>query len=109
MKLLLDENLPIKLKKIFKRNHLVLTVRDLGWSGKKNGELLQLMSSSGFDALMTIDKNIRYQQDLDQFEIKVVILNAEDNKLSTLGPFVKKFELLAANPITEKIVIIDVS
>jgi predicted nuclease of predicted toxin-antitoxin system len=40
MKLLLDENLPKHLKTDFPE-HNVYTVRDMGWSGKKNGELLQ--------------------------------------------------------------------
>jgi hypothetical protein len=42
MKILIDENLPAKLKYDFGENHKALAVGDMGWLGKKNGELLGL-------------------------------------------------------------------
>lgn len=42
MKLLLDENLPRKLKKDF-AEYEVFTVAEMGWSGKENGVLLALL------------------------------------------------------------------
>lgn len=50
MRLLLDENLPKRLKSDFP-DHEIFTVRDKEWSGIKNGELLQLMVADKFDAL----------------------------------------------------------
>ena len=47
MKLLLDENLPKRLKQDFTQ-HEVFTVRDKGWNGIKNGDLLNLMMKEGF-------------------------------------------------------------
>jgi hypothetical protein len=61
MKLLLDENLPKKLKADF-TGHQIFTLRDKGWLGIKNGQLLQLMLADSFDALLTFDKNLQYQQ-----------------------------------------------
>jgi predicted nuclease of predicted toxin-antitoxin system len=58
MKLLLDENLPKRLKEDFPE-HEVYTVRDKNWNGVKNGELLKLMLDNGFQALLTFDKNLR--------------------------------------------------
>ena len=49
MKLLLDENLPIKLKLYFSENYQVFTSKEMQWVGKKNGELLQLMAENGID------------------------------------------------------------
>lgn len=60
MKILLDENLPRKLKSDFGANFEIKTVRDMGWLGKKNGELLDLISINEFDFFITIDKNLRY-------------------------------------------------
>lgn len=60
MKLLLDENLPKKLKKDLSI-HEVYTVHDMGWNSKKNGELLKLMLNKGFDVLLTFDKNLQFQ------------------------------------------------
>ncbi len=49
MKILLDENLPKLLKADFGPAYEVNTVRDMGWLGKKNGELLGLIVFHGFD------------------------------------------------------------
>jgi len=63
MKLLLDECLPRKLK-----NHLpgheCQTVPEAGWAGKKNGELLSLAQQSGFQAFLTLDRGLEYEQNL---------------------------------------------
>jgi predicted nuclease of predicted toxin-antitoxin system len=88
MKLLLDENLPKRLKHDFP-GHLLFTVFEMGWTGRKNGELLALMISEGFDALLTFDKNLKYQQNFRKYQLPVLVLNAEDNSylvLSTLVP-----------------------
>jgi len=47
IRLLLDENLPIKLKDYFSDRHkgFMLMLKDFKWVGKKNGELFQLMNS----------------------------------------------------------------
>ena len=55
MRLLLDENLPKKLKGEFV-GHRIFTIREKGWAGKSNGKLLQLMIEDKFDALITFDK-----------------------------------------------------
>jgi hypothetical protein len=44
----------------------VRTVVEMGWSGKKNCELLQLMKQQNFTILLTTDQNLRYQQNLAQ-------------------------------------------
>lgn len=87
MKLLLDENLPKRLKSDFPE-HQVFTVRDMGWSGKKNGELVQLMLKEGFDALLTFDKNLQYQQNFNKYQLPVIILFAQDNTYQTLTTIV---------------------
>ena len=57
MKILLDENLPRQLKGDFGSDYDVKTVRDMGWLGKKNGELLGLIVFNGFDFFVTIEKS----------------------------------------------------
>ncbi len=61
MRLLLDENLPKQLKQDF-LEHEIYTVRDKQWNGIKNGELLKLLVSNSFNALLTYDKNLQHQQ-----------------------------------------------
>jgi len=58
----------------------------MGWSGKTNGELLRLMSQAGFTILLTTDQNLRYQQNLQQTGVAVVVLVAPSSKLSDLLP-----------------------
>jgi len=67
MKILLDECVTHKLKP-YLDPHEVSTVRDQGWPGLKNGELLSLAHSK-FDVFLTIDQNLRYQQNLLRFPI----------------------------------------
>ena len=80
MKLLLDENVPRQLKMHINRvgslPHEVYTVREKGWNGKTNGELLQLMLSDGFEGLITADKNLQHQQNFDKYPIPVIVLSA---------------------------------
>ncbi len=80
MKLLLDENIPRKLKRDL-NEHEVYHVIDKGWQGKKNGQLLALMLKDGFDTLITIDKNLKYQQNFKKYPIPVLVLAASDNYL----------------------------
>ena len=83
MKLLLDENLPKRLKRDFPE-HDVFTVRDKGWNGIKNGELLKLMEADGFQALLTFDKNLQHQQNFEKYTLTVFVLNASINTYEVL-------------------------
>lgn len=87
MKRLIDENLPKRLKNDF-AEYEIKTVRDMGWNGKKNGELLTLMLAEGFDVLFTFDKNLQHQQNFVKYPVAVFVLNAMDNAYQTLKPLV---------------------
>lgn len=56
----------------------------MGWSGKKNGELLTLMAGQNFDALLTVDQSIRHQQNILAAGVGVVVLCAVSNRLADL-------------------------
>jgi predicted nuclease of predicted toxin-antitoxin system len=90
MRILLDENLPKQLMADFGEEHEVKTVRDMGWLGKKNGELLGLIVLYGFDYFVTIDKNLRHQQNLDRIDLKIFLLLAVNNRRETLQMLVGK-------------------
>jgi len=98
MKLLLDENLPKKLKNDF-IEHSVFTVSDMVWNGKKNGELLQAMIDNGFDVLLSFDKNLQHQQNFNKYPVAVFLLNAEDNTYITLRNLVKAIKDLLCLPL----------
>lgn len=82
MRILLDECLPKKLKKDF-LNHEVKTVPEMGWAGKKNGELLPL-AENHFDIFITADQNIQYQQNLKTRSITIFVLKSPNSRYETL-------------------------
>lgn len=90
MRLLLDESVPRRLRRALP-NHEVKTVVEMGWSGIKNGDLLAL-AASGFDAFITVDKNLPYQQNLSNLALAVVVLDAHSNELPALLPLVPLLE-----------------
>lgn len=93
MRLLLDENLPKRLKLDFPE-HEIYTVRDKEWNGIKNGELLQLMIKNNFDALLTFDKNLQHQQNFSKYTIAVFVLVTKINsyeELTKLTPKIKEY------------------
>jgi len=62
---------------------LVRTAQKEGWSGVKNGELLR-SASEFFDVLVTIDQRMRYQQNMPQFDIGVVVIEVPDTRIRFL-------------------------
>ena len=91
MKLLLDENLPKRLKQDFPEFE-IFTVRDEGWNGLTNGELFKVMLENGFDALITFDKNLLHQQNFVKYPLKVIVLTAISNRYSHLRPLVDQIK-----------------
>jgi hypothetical protein len=80
IRLLLDENINVHLAGRFGKHH-VETIRAMGWSGRKNGELLGLMIAFGFDAFITLDKGIAHQHKLDSIGLAVIILRSRSSRL----------------------------
>ena len=64
----------------------------MGWLGKKNGELLGLTVFNGFDFFVTIDQNLRNQQNLDRIDLKIFLLIAINNRRETLQVLVEKIK-----------------
>src|SRR5665213_1863357 len=88
MKLLLDENLPVKLKFRFVENGIdTFTTKDMQWLGKENGDLLKEMLLNGFTSFITIDNNLSFQNNFSNYPVSVVILLANDNTYETIMEF----------------------
>ena len=87
MKVLVDECAPRALKTFLtKHGHESLTVQEAGWAGKQNGELLKL-AEADFDALVTVDTNLRYQQNMEGRNIAIVILQSSSNRLEHIRQY----------------------
>jgi predicted nuclease of predicted toxin-antitoxin system len=100
MRLLLDESVPAKLRRLLP-GHEVHTVVEMSWSGLKNGKLLAIAASQ-FEAFVTVDKNLPYQQNLATLPLAVVVLDGLSNELHALVPLIPHLEkaLASLNPRT---------
>ena len=85
MKLLLDENLPHQMR-LELPGHDVYTAAYMGWGGVENGELLQRAAAGGFDALVTNDRGLEYQQNPATLPVAVVVVLAPANTIEALRP-----------------------
>ena len=109
MKILIDENIDVNFKKdLFEFE--TKTVRDNNWVGIKNGELLKLAVNNGYDVFVTLDSNIRHQQNLSKLEITIFVLKSMDSRLSNLKLFIPQIKNLLKSKIeSEKPGIIEIS
>jgi hypothetical protein len=62
--------------------------------GTKNGDLLSLMLENNFTTFITIDNNIAFQQNFNNYPIQVLVLVAHDNTYDTIMQF---FEVIVKN------------
>ena len=86
MRILLDECLPARLSRDL-AGHEARSVADMGWRGRRNGELLRLAEQE-FDVFLTVDRNLSFQQDVGRFTVAVVVLKARSNQLRDLRPLI---------------------
>lgn len=84
MKILLDECIDRRLAREF-IDYEVKTVPQMGWAGVKDGQLL-LLAEAEFDVFITVDRNLSFQQNLSQFDVAVIVLQALSNRLADLKP-----------------------
>lgn len=88
MRILLDENLPRDLVAELAGHHIT-TVQAVGWSGTSNGELLR-RARGRFDVLMTMDRRLPHQHDLQAMRISVLVVRAPSNRMAHLKPLVSR-------------------
>lgn len=82
MKIFVDECIDWRLAREIV-GHEVSTAREMGWTTLKNGELLT-RTSKQFDVFLTVDRNLSFQQNLPTFDIAVVVLRCNSNRLLDL-------------------------
>jgi hypothetical protein len=75
MRVFLDNNVPAGVARLLSL-HRVSTPPELGWTKVQNGDLLIIVESAGFDAMVTADQNIKHQQDLRKHAIALVVLGS---------------------------------
>jgi hypothetical protein len=94
-RVLFDENMPRKLRRDLSEFY-IRTAQEQGWSAYKNGELLKQLPGT-FDVLVTIDQNIRHQQNLSKFKVGIVAIEVPDTRLVFLRQLIPQIrEAIAA-------------
>ena len=72
MRVLFDQGTPDPLRRALTA-HVVSTAYEMGWSALSNGDLLDAAESQ-FDAFVTTDQNLRYQQNLSRRRLAILVL-----------------------------------
>ncbi len=101
MRVLLDENLPRKLKYNLGAGVTASTVQEQGWAGTSNGEPLRIAQNE-FEVFLTTDRGIPHQQNLSKFKIAIVLLKAPGNRFTDISPLLPSLRsvLLTIKPGT---------
>jgi predicted nuclease of predicted toxin-antitoxin system len=100
VKILLDHCVPATFAKKLE-SYYVRTAREMGWDNLENGKLLQ-QASVEFDVFITVDSNIRYQQNTE-LPITIIALRVFDNRLKALIPLLPSIEEVFLNIIPKKL------
>jgi hypothetical protein len=86
--------------------HEVKTVADMKWRGVKNGKLLALAATE-FDAFLTVDKNLQFQQNLDSIPIPVLVIHSRFLRWQDLQPFVPAVLERLNAPLEKKLYVME--
>lgn len=87
-KILLDEHLDVRLKLLFDPQLEVFTIKDKKWQGTLNGELLKLLIKDKIQIFITNDKNLRYQQKLNELNLIIIEVNTRGNQYHLTAPVI---------------------
>jgi hypothetical protein len=90
MRVLLDECLDWRLGRLLE-DHQCASVSAMGWSGLKNGYLLQ-QAEHAFDVFLTSDSNLMFQKNFAKFDLAVIVLEAASTRLKDTAPLMPLVE-----------------
>lgn len=83
MRILFDQGTPVPLRRSLP-GHKIVTAFEQGWGTLQNGDLLRAAEQAGFDAIVTTDQNLRYQQNLSERRLAILVLLTTDWRLIKL-------------------------
>ena len=91
MRILFDNCIDVRAAELF-QGHEAVHARDLGWHDLENGRLLAAAAEAGFLAIVTVDENIRFQQNLDRLPLAVIELDLLRNRLAEVAELAAAFD-----------------
>lgn len=92
MRILIDECLDWRLCRSI-TGHDSVSVQMMGWGGLANGTLLK-RAEQEFDVFLTGDHNLTFQQEIDRFDLAIVVLHAASTQLRDTQPLMAKMLVL---------------
>ena len=105
MKVLLDHCVPRRFGRLLV-GHQVRTAFEMGWSGLSNG-VLSAQARSQFDAFLTVDQNVQFQQNLATLPLPIAIIVVPDNRFLTLAPYAPTVLAWLGQPLVPELVRIE--
>lgn len=90
---LLDEDVPVKLREHFRGDWVVRTVADQGWKGRDNSELIAAAEDE-FDVVVTLDRNLCHQQNLERYQLSLLVLRGHSDHIEDLIPLMPRVNRL---------------
>lgn len=106
MKILFDHNVDRRFRKHLPA-HVVRTAREMSWDSLGNGALLRAAASGNFVAIVTIDKDIEFEQNLRALPLAVVVLDVKSNALPLLLPLARPLSDLLLTPLDHALYVIE--
>jgi hypothetical protein len=106
MKILLDEQIQKRMKNALQGDFQVFTLNDVGWLGYKNGILRELLNENKFTFLLTSDKNLPFQQNLNKANFSIILLDSYATAWRFHSLLVPKIQTLLDNcpPVLPKLI-----
>ena len=87
--------------------YIVRNVDNMGWRGTKDRDLLTLADAHPFDVFITADKNLPYQQNVNTYQMRIIILNTKTTKPDYLIPLIEQACLIISTLVPGSITLID--
>ena len=106
MKILFDHNLPRRLRE-YLPGHEIRTTREMKWEQLRNGALMSIAAGAGFEVFITIDKQIKHQQNLAALALAIVVVDGKSNALPALLPFTPFLRDLFASSLERALYIVE--
>lgn len=106
--MLLDHNVDRRFRRHLP-GHEIKTAREMGWEALANGILLMAAAGAGFEAFVSVDKNIEHEQNLMTLPLPLLILDARSNALPALVPFAGFILDLLKSPLDHVLYVIEPS
>ena len=82
----------------------VSTVVDEGWLGRRNGDLLRSMAQAGFTHLVTVDRNLMFQQDVTAAGVAILVVHARTNRITELRPLMANVAAMLPHAVPGQVV-----